>query len=81
MDKTAKKDKILTFGLIALVINSIGVIVLRIRKMIHLSMVGDEPTGFDWYMIVLFLVVIFLSILKLSYLRKERIANQPDPGT
>lgn len=37
-------------------------IIFRIRKMIHASMIGEDPQGFDWYVLFLWLISVFLLI-------------------
>lgn len=39
---------------------------LRVRKMIQNSMIGAEPTGWDWYMVIMWLVVIPLLFWELT---------------
>ncbi|MEO9482069.1 MAG: hypothetical protein ABJG47_01400 [Ekhidna sp.] len=74
MDKVSKSNRTQAIAMFLLMINSAFIIILRIRKMLHNSMIGEDSSGFDWYMIMLNLIVIGLCIWKLSNLKKDEMA-------
>ncbi len=59
MEKIALENNAQKISKILLVIIATISLILRIRKMLDLSMAGEEPSGFDWYMVCMWLVVMF----------------------
>lgn len=58
MNHESKRNRVQSIAMILLIASSTMSVFFRIRKMMHYSMIGEETTGFDWYMIVLGLIVI-----------------------
>ncbi|WP_462248068.1 hypothetical protein [Ekhidna sp.] len=61
MRKEGKRSRNQVIAMYLLIINTVFIIIFRIRKMMHYSMIGEEPKGFDWYMLTLCSIVIFLA--------------------
>ena len=59
---------------ILLVIIGVISLVFRFRKMIHKSMIGENPTGFDWYMVTFWIIV--LSLLTWELIRPKVKKNE-----
>ena len=60
MSKSMKLHKTQKIARVLLLVVALISVILRIRKMIHLSMIGEEPVGFDWYMLSMWLILIVL---------------------
>lgn len=61
MSKNSLDSKAQKLSKILLVIIAGISLILRIRKMIDLSMAGEEPSGFDWYMVSMLVVMFFFT--------------------
>ncbi len=70
----SRLEKYQKISKIILVLIATASLVLRIRKMIHYSMMGDEPSGLDWYMVCLWVIVIPFVIWELT--RKAKPSDQ-----
>lgn len=53
----------------------VSIIVLRIRKMIHLTMIDELPTILDWLMLILWMFILGLTIWRLS-LAQAKTTNE-----
>ncbi|MEO9871076.1 hypothetical protein [Ekhidna sp.] len=51
-------------GLIFISILGLVIIVLRIRKMIHLSMIGEKSDLDDWLMLITWIAIIVFNLIR-----------------
>ena len=76
MEKASKQSRTQLMPRILLLVVITFNIILRIRKMIHASMIGEDPTGFDWYVLFIWLISIFLLIGEFLWKRGRRVSEQ-----